>query len=245
MQSRNQGNYRNPCLTMHQPWASLLVHGIKRIEGRSWPAPIRGCLWIHATSKVPDESTIKAMEEFYREIYAVNGITQIKFPEDYPVSRLQGCVEVVGCVPADELACWNGLPEGMGYTDLLLVMLEAQTDYCWLCEQILKVYNLEKKRFDRKVNKFYSNDRKIVERGENLAISDAILRSKYKRKYYNRNGGSQSCSHSNAIANYALLHNTIPHSFATVIRKESKYEFFWHLIESEIHEEGKAADDNQ
>ena len=28
--------------TMHQPWASLLVYGIKRIEGRSWPAPLRG-----------------------------------------------------------------------------------------------------------------------------------------------------------------------------------------------------------
>ncbi|KAG6420074.1 hypothetical protein SASPL_116589 [Salvia splendens] len=26
---------------MHQPWASLLVYGIKRIEGRSWPSPIR------------------------------------------------------------------------------------------------------------------------------------------------------------------------------------------------------------
>ncbi|KAK3418310.1 hypothetical protein EUGRSUZ_H04252 [Eucalyptus grandis] len=134
MQSRNQGNYRNPCLTMHQPWASLLVHGIKRIEGRSWPAPIRGRLWIHAASKVPDESTIKAMEEFYREIYAVNGITEIKFPEHYPVSRLlecfayeKGCVEVVGCVRGDELAHWEGVPEG--------VRLEALTDYCWLCEQ--------------------------------------------------------------------------------------------------------------
>lgn len=42
--SRSQGNLRNPCLTMHQPWASLLVYGIKRIEGRSWPAPIRGCI---------------------------------------------------------------------------------------------------------------------------------------------------------------------------------------------------------
>lgn len=35
-------SYRNPCLTMHQPWASLLVHGIKRVEGRSWPAPLAG-----------------------------------------------------------------------------------------------------------------------------------------------------------------------------------------------------------
>ncbi|KAI8560960.1 hypothetical protein RHMOL_Rhmol04G0296900 [Rhododendron molle] len=42
--SRGDGNYRNPCLTMHQPWASLLVYGIKRIEGRSWPSPIRGCV---------------------------------------------------------------------------------------------------------------------------------------------------------------------------------------------------------
>ncbi|KAL3728000.1 hypothetical protein ACJRO7_032704 [Eucalyptus globulus] len=107
MQSRNRENYRKPCLTMHQPWASLLVYGIKR---RSWPAPIRDRLWIHAARKVPDESTIKAMEQFSREIYAVS-------------------IEVDGCVQADERAGWNVLPEG--------VRLEAQTDFCWLCEQPL------------------------------------------------------------------------------------------------------------
>lgn len=47
-------------LTMHQPWASLLVHGIKRIEGRPWPTNFRGRLWIHAASKQPSEQTIKA-----------------------------------------------------------------------------------------------------------------------------------------------------------------------------------------
>lgn len=152
---RNQGNYTNPCLTMHQPWASLLVHGIKRVEGRSWPAPIRGRLWIHAASKVPDEATIKAMEDFYQEIYAVNGITDIKFPEYYPVSRLLGCVEVVGCLRCEELANWKILPEG--------VRLEGQTDFCWLCEQPKKllipfemrgyqgVYNLERKVYDAAV----------------------------------------------------------------------------------------------
>ncbi|GMJ11238.1 hypothetical protein HRI_004793000 [Hibiscus trionum] len=152
---RKEGNYTNPCLTMHQPWASLLVYGIKRIEGRSWPAPIRGRLWIHAASKVPDESTIKAMEDFYREIYAVNGITDIKFPEHYPVSRLLGCVEVVGCLTCEELVQWEALPEG--------VRLEGQTDFCWLCEQQKKllvpfemrgfqrVYNLEKKIYEAAV----------------------------------------------------------------------------------------------
>lgn len=137
---------------MHQPWASLLVHGIKRIEGRSWPAPIRGRLWIHAASKVPDEATIKAMEGFYREIYALNGICNLKFPEHYPVSRLLGCVEVVGCVRCEELTCWEEVPVG--------VRLEGQTDFCWLCEQPQKllvpfemrgyqgVYNLERKIYE-------------------------------------------------------------------------------------------------
>ncbi|GAV85849.1 ASCH domain-containing protein, partial [Cephalotus follicularis] len=152
---RSQGNYRNPCLTMHQPWASLLVYGIKRIEGRSWPSPIRGRLWIHAASKFPEDSTIKAMEDFYREIYAVNGITDLKFPEHYPVSRLLGCVEVVGCLRCEELANWEALPEG--------VRLEGQTNFCWLCEQPQKllvpfemrgyqgVYNLEKKIYEAAV----------------------------------------------------------------------------------------------
>jgi hypothetical protein len=36
------------CLTMHQPWASLLVYGIKRAEGRGWTTDFRGRLWIHA-----------------------------------------------------------------------------------------------------------------------------------------------------------------------------------------------------
>ena len=41
---------RMTCLTMHQPWASLLVYGIKRAEGRGWTTDFRGRLWIHAGS---------------------------------------------------------------------------------------------------------------------------------------------------------------------------------------------------
>ncbi|KAK1430435.1 hypothetical protein QVD17_13154 [Tagetes erecta] len=152
MGSRNRGeiiNYKNPCLTMHQPWASLLVYGIKRIEGRSWPSPVTGRLWIHAASKIPDPETIKAMEDFYKQLYALDGVTDLKFPEHYPVSRLLGCVEVVGCVKCEELASWEDVPQG--------VRLEGQTAFCWLCEKPQKllvpfemrgnqgVYNLEKR----------------------------------------------------------------------------------------------------
>lgn len=37
-------------MSMHQPWASLLVHGFKRFEGREWTHKYRGPLYIHATA---------------------------------------------------------------------------------------------------------------------------------------------------------------------------------------------------
>jgi hypothetical protein len=47
------------CLSMHQPWASLLVHGIKRIEGRSWATDHRGWLWIASTAQEPEQAAIE------------------------------------------------------------------------------------------------------------------------------------------------------------------------------------------
>lgn len=57
----------------------------------------KGRLWIHAAGKVPEPETIKAMEDFYREIYAMNGVTDINFPEHYPVSRLLGIILYASC----------------------------------------------------------------------------------------------------------------------------------------------------
>ena len=65
------------CLSMHQPWASLLVMGIKQHEGRSWYSAHRGRLWIHAASKVPSQHEIDELQEFYK---ALNGNTYIQFP---------------------------------------------------------------------------------------------------------------------------------------------------------------------
>lgn len=45
-------NNQGKCMSMHQPWASLLVYGIKMHEGRTWYSPHRGRLWIAAAAKV-------------------------------------------------------------------------------------------------------------------------------------------------------------------------------------------------
>jgi hypothetical protein len=57
------------CLTMHQPWASLLVCGIKRLEGRTWSSPHRGRLWIHSASHEPTAEEIESVEQMYRTLY--------------------------------------------------------------------------------------------------------------------------------------------------------------------------------
>lgn len=41
-------------LTIWQPWASLIVSGVKAIETRSWRALYRGPLAIHAAARVHD-----------------------------------------------------------------------------------------------------------------------------------------------------------------------------------------------
>lgn len=43
----------NYALSIKQPWAALLVAGIKTIEIRTWPTNIRGPVFLHA-AKVPD-----------------------------------------------------------------------------------------------------------------------------------------------------------------------------------------------
>lgn len=39
---------KGKCLTISQPWASLIADGSKWIENRSWPTKYRGTLVIHA-----------------------------------------------------------------------------------------------------------------------------------------------------------------------------------------------------
>lgn len=41
-------------LSIKQPWAALLVHGLKTIEVRKWPTARRGPILIHA-ARVPDD----------------------------------------------------------------------------------------------------------------------------------------------------------------------------------------------
>ena len=92
------------CLSMHQPWASLLVMGIKTVEGRSWYTAHRGRLWIASTAKSPEKDEISYVEQQYKTMYD----HFVEFPESYPSGALLGCVDIVDCVTQDEYQKMDG-----------------------------------------------------------------------------------------------------------------------------------------
>ena len=90
----NDSEDSRQCLSMHQPWASLVVLGFKRVEGRQWTTDHRGPLWIHAASRRPTAEEIAAVEDTYRRLYGETEDTP-PFPERYPTGVLLGRVELV------------------------------------------------------------------------------------------------------------------------------------------------------
>mmetsp|Transcript_11133 Transcript_11133/g.24868 ORF Transcript_11133/g.24868 Transcript_11133/m.24868 type:complete len:907 (-) Transcript_11133:104-2824(-) len=88
------------CLSLQQPWASLLIHGFKRVDGRPWATEHRGRLWIHAASSPVEDAEVDALEYQYRELYESNGFNMPPFPSKssgYPTSALLGCVDLEEC----------------------------------------------------------------------------------------------------------------------------------------------------
>lgn len=117
------------CLTMHQPWASLLIHGIKRVEGRPWKSNFSGILWIHAAAREPLQTEIEEIEKEYRTIYRDKDV-QLRFPTSYPVSCLLGCVYVPAVLEQQafqELVIENDLPRPL--------LEESASHFVFLCEK--------------------------------------------------------------------------------------------------------------
>lgn len=81
-------------LSIKQPWASLIAHGIKDIENRSWRTHYRGKIYIHATA------TNFALYEVLNQkhIDYTNAIWNADYYPKRPVSAIIGEVDIVDCV---------------------------------------------------------------------------------------------------------------------------------------------------
>jgi activating signal cointegrator 1 len=109
------------CLSMHQPYASLLISGIKRHEGRCWYTAHRGRLWIASTAKTAEQEEINQLEGFYKQIY---NDENIEFPLNYPQAVLLGCVIVTNCLPQEEYR--KIYPEGESDSPFVMICEDPQ-----------------------------------------------------------------------------------------------------------------------
>jgi hypothetical protein len=74
-------------LSIRQPWASLIVSGIKDVENRIWATRYRGPMLVHASLRADDISGADLVR-YYGSF----------LPSDQPRGGVIGVVDIVGCV---------------------------------------------------------------------------------------------------------------------------------------------------
>uniref|UniRef100_T1IV94 ASCH domain-containing protein n=1 Tax=Strigamia maritima TaxID=126957 RepID=T1IV94_STRMM len=106
------------CLSVRQPYASLLVAGLKTHEGREWYTAHRGRLWIVSGNRQATSQEIRDAESVARML---NRREHLNFPVQYPVSSLLGCVNLIDCISQEQYR--EDYPDG-----------ECEDAYVWICE---------------------------------------------------------------------------------------------------------------
>ena len=99
-------------LSIRQPWASLIIHGHKPVENRSWRVAHRGPLLIHASKQF----------SLGEEDFLLSAILEC-LPDDL--------VEAIGSIP------WSDLPRGAIIGQVNLVDIVRDIDSPWAQENML------------------------------------------------------------------------------------------------------------
>lgn len=100
MNTENEGKI----LSVHQPFAWLIVNGVKQIEYRSWGTRYRGRLLIHACGKAPKDA-LQSVSIALLEI----GDPPLESDEIDDVTRtgaIIGTVDLIDCKLVDGEYCW-------------------------------------------------------------------------------------------------------------------------------------------
>ncbi len=74
-------------ITIRQPWATLIMQGVKKYEFRSWKTNFRGEVLIHAGKGI-DKEAVERLKKY--------------LPEELPLGKILGKVEITDCIPMSE-----------------------------------------------------------------------------------------------------------------------------------------------
>lgn len=99
-------------LSIKQPWASLIAHGIKDIENRTWLTKFRGKVLIHASAKTVKDFDFTIEQSGNLWMNGFDQTTILSCDERFPVSAIIGEVEIVDCV-INYKSIWAEKTEGV------------------------------------------------------------------------------------------------------------------------------------
>jgi hypothetical protein len=84
------------CLSVHQPFATLLCLGARRYETRGWRTGYRGVLAIHASRVFPKRLRLLCATEPWRSLLKAAGV---RGPNDLPRGVVVGIATLRACWP--------------------------------------------------------------------------------------------------------------------------------------------------
>ena len=113
------------CLTLKQPWATLVAEGIKKYEFRSWKTKYRGKILIHAGAGI-DKKEMKKFE---------------KLNFDFPSKKILAVVEIEDCLEID-----TALNEKIISENNIAYGNKNRSGYAW------KLTNIKKIDYDVEIN---------------------------------------------------------------------------------------------
>ncbi len=89
-------------LSVRQPWAWLIVQGIKNIENRTWATDLRGYILIHAGKARPDPDDLDRAKAMLRRL----GL-KVTLPETLDLGAIVGSVEITGMMTDKDVRWYN------------------------------------------------------------------------------------------------------------------------------------------
>ena len=108
-------------LTIKQPWASLIMLGLKKYEFRSWKTEYRGELLIHAGKGI-DKDGMERLKKY--------------IPENMPTEKILGKVKLIDCIKTSP-ECYDKVQKEN--KDIYAKSVFNQ-DYAWQME-VIEVYD--------------------------------------------------------------------------------------------------------
>ena len=104
-------------ITIKQPWATLIVDGVKDVENRSWVLPkkyIGERVLIHASSKIFRMYQLQLDNALIERLHRSGYENSNKREHNYPTGAIIGSVEITGCV-TDSDSEW-AMPDHFHFT---------------------------------------------------------------------------------------------------------------------------------